>query len=588
MAMTSELMLIQPTILRFTQMLSAVLKIDVEVVDSDLVRVAGTGPYGKYFGKKLTASSKIFNHILESQQEKVVTKSRHDPLCENCQNKQSCRETAFLGIPILIDNKCIGIISIVAFTEESQKRIQENSKLFSNYIRYVSQIVISKLVNKTNENNTFDKILNNLINNMDQGVLVLDENNRAIHGNLTAFNSLNINQNILDDLEISIEMISDTNEQHEKYQNYIVSIADRQELLVGQLHNVKNHKLFLMAYYQPNKEPHTESVAQHDFSDLIGECPEIRQLKKLISRIASSPSSVLINGESGTGKEVVARAIHKLSDRKDRPFIAINCAAIPEQLLESELFGYVKGAFTGALPKGKLGLIQAANHGTLFLDEIGDMSLTLQAKLLRVLETREVMPLGSNVSETIDIRIISATNRHFSEMIVSNQFREDLYYRLNVIPIYLPALKSRKGDIELLADHFLQKHSEKIGVAAPRLSTEALLLMNRYQWPGNIRELSNLVEYLVNVVPEGEQIDTDLLPPHFEACTPPPVASEHVAPAYESLTDNGGPSHALKLEEIEKNTISEALNRLKNRNLVAQELGIGIATLYRKIKKYEL
>lgn len=202
-------------------------------------------------------------------------------------------------------------------------------------------------------------------------------------------------------------------------------------------------------------EPHIEQ--------LVGECRVMRQLKRLISRIAPSPSSVMVVGESGTGKEVVARAIHKLSGRRNKPFIAINCAAIPEQLLESELFGYVKGAFTGASANGKTGLIQAANTGTLFLDEIGDMPLMLQAKLLRAIEAREILPIGASSPIQVDIRIISATNQNLAQFIAEGKFREDLFYRLNVIPITLPPLRERQEDIELPVHYFLHLHTRRLG-----------------------------------------------------------------------------------------------------------------------------
>ena len=241
----------------------------------------------------------------------------------------------------------------------------------------------------------------------------------------------------------------------------------------------------------------------------------MRQLKKLITRVAPSPSSVMIVGESGTGKEVVARAVHKLSDRQAKPFIAINCAAIPEQLLESELFGYVKGAFTGASANGKTGLIQAANHGTLFLDEIGDMPLTLQAKLLRAIESREIQPVGASHPVPVDIRIISATNQNLEQFIAEGKFREDLFYRLNVIPLRLPPLRERQDDIELLIHYFLHLHTRRLELVYPGVSPEVIALLKNYRWPGNIRELSNLMEYLVNVVPSGEVIDLSLLPPNL-------------------------------------------------------------------------
>lgn len=575
----SELMQLQPTILRFTQTLSAVLQLDAEVVDADLVRIAGTGPYSKLFGKKLHTSSRIFRYILETHKEKVVVKSRTDPICEGCDNKATCRETAFLGVPIMAEDRCIGVISLVAFTEESRERLKNNVELFSDYIQHISQVVVAKVLAGENEHDAgLDEVLASLIENMDQGVLVLDGNSRVKYGNQPALTNLNIEREELSRVEVNIQPLSLHNNELKGHQQHIISLGERQELVVGQFHNARGHQLFLMAFYQPNKS-FTVNEPEPKFTNVIGECKKMKQLKTLISRIASSPSSVLINGESGTGKEVIAHAVHDLSTRSDKPFIAINCAAIPDQLLESELFGYVKGAFTGASTKGKTGLIQAANGGTLFLDEIGDMSMTLQAKLLRVLEEREVMPIGSNTSIPIDIRIVSATNRNFSEMIASNQFREDLYYRLNVIPIHLPPLKEREGDVELLIQFFLDMHTRKIGVSYPGITDEAMARLNAYHWPGNVRELSNLVEYLVNVVPEGDMIDVDLLPPYFEQ-----TKSEKRA----EITSNGSDESSMSLEEMEKIRIEEAISRLSNRKLVADELGIGIATLYRKIKKYGL
>ncbi|HHQ4753623.1 TPA: sigma-54 interaction domain-containing protein, partial [Aeromonas veronii] len=292
------------------------------------------------------------------------------------------------------------------------------------------------------------------------------------------------------------------------------------------------------------------------------------------------------------------------SPRQDKPFIAINCAAIPEQLLESELFGYVKGSFTGASSGGKQGLIQAAHQGTLFLDEIGDMPLTMQAKLLRVLELREVTPIGASRPVPVDIRIIAATHQHLDQYIAEGKFREDLYYRINVIPLNLPPLREREGDVELLTHYFLNLHTSRIGIVYPGLAPEVMALLKGYRWPGNVRELSNLIEYLVNVSQAGEVIDASLLPPniirnqepHRVAAQSIPVTNLDAAfnvPATaplaampeklpESVPGESG------LESMEKQMIEETLQRLGNKKLAAQALGIGIATLYRKIKKYEI
>ena len=293
----------------------------------------------------------------------------------------------------------------------------------------------------------------------------------------------------------------------------------------------------------------------------------------------------MIVGESGTGKEVVARAVHKLSDRQAKPFIAINCAAIPEQLLESELFGYVKGAFTGASANGKTGLIQAANHGTLFLDEIGDMPLTLQAKLLRAIESREIQPVGASHPVPVDIRIISATNQNLEQFIAEGKFREDLFYRLNVIPLRLPPLRERQDDIELLIHYFRICTPVGWSWSIPACPQKSSALLKNYRWPGNIRELSNLMEYLVNVVPSGEVIDLSLLPPNLiSSGKVNERESSRAAPASVAKEEEGGTA----LEEMEKQMIRDALTRYSNKKQAADELGIGIATLYRKIKKYEL
>ncbi len=247
---------------------------------------------------------------------------------------------------------------------------------------------------------------------------------------------------------------------------------------------------------------------EEKFQDLIGKSPAIKIVKETIEKIAPYDINVLITGESGTGKEVVARTIHKLSKRKDKPFIAINCASLPADLLESELFGYKKGAFTGATTDKK-GLIEEANGGTLFLDEIGEMPMSLQAKLLRFLEERKIRPLGSTKEIEVDVRIISATNRNLEEEIEKGNFREDLYYRLSTIIIKIPPLRERKEDIPLLAEHFLKEFQEKYGKKFEKISQDFLDFLMKYEFKGNIRELRNLLEKAV-ILSEGEELKSPI------------------------------------------------------------------------------
>ncbi|HBC9527773.1 TPA: sigma-54-dependent transcriptional regulator [Escherichia coli] len=582
----SVLMQIQPTIQRFARMLASVLQLEVEIVDENLCRVAGTGAYGKFLGRQLSGNSRLLRHVLETKTEKVVTQSRFDPLCEGCDSKENCREKAFLGTPVILQDRCVGVISLIAVTHEQQEHISDNLREFSDYVRHISTIFVSKLLEDQGPGDNISKIFATMIDNMDQGVLVVDDESRVQFVNQTALKTLGVVQNNIIGKPIRFRPLTFESNFTHGHMQHIVSWDDKSELIIGQLHNIQGRQLFLMAFHQSHTsfsvanapdEPHIEQ--------LVGECRVMRQLKRLISRIAPSPSSVMVVGESGTGKEVVARAIHKLSGRRNKPFIAINCAAIPEQLLESELFGYVKGAFTGASANGKTGLIQAANTGTLFLDEIGDMPLMLQAKLLRAIEAREILPIGASSPIQVDIRIISATNQNLAQFIAEGKFREDLFYRLNVIPITLPLLRERQEDIELLVHYFLHLHTRRLGSVYPGIAPDVVEILRKHRWPGNLRELSNLMEYLVNVVPSGEVIDSTLLPPNLlnNGTTEQSDVTE-VSEAHLSLDDAGGTA----LEEMEKQMIREALSRHNSKKQVADELGIGIATLYRKIKKYEL
>ena len=606
----SVLMQIQPTIVHFSKMLASVLQLDVEIVDDKLTRIAGTGLFNQHLGHRLTNNSQLLRYVLDTKKEKIVTHSCFDPLCLNCADKDNCKEKAFIGTPIIFQDRCIGVISLVAVTSEQQERIRDNIHDFSDYVQHISNIFVAKLLDEQEGRNAAQKVLLSLIEFMDQGVLILDEANHLKFANPHALKILNVPHEKISGKTIAIRPLTYFKSLNRGHLQHIVSWEGESTIIIGQLHVVNGCQMFLMAFHQSHAAIDMNEVRRDEngllIEHLVGESEPIRQLKHLISRVAPSPSSILVTGESGTGKEVVARAIHKLSNRSEKPFIAINCAAIPEQLLESELFGYVKGAFTGASANGKQGLIQAADKGTLFLDEIGDMPLIVQAKLLRAIESREVQPIGSSRTIPVDIRIVSATNQNLEQFVSEGKFREDLYYRLNVIPIALPPLRERHGDVELLVHHFLNVHTRRLGLVYPGISDEVMAVINAWPWPGNLRELSNLVEYLVNVVPPGEVIDISLLPPNFArhaaqmiSGTAAPVQntgdihrSEITIPVRSvpaAAADEDPALHGeTMLEEMEKQMIREALQRYDNKRQAAEELGIGIATLYRKIKKYEL
>jgi DNA-binding NtrC family response regulator len=306
---------------------------------------------------------------------------------------------------------------------------------------------------------------------------------------------------------------------------------------------------------------------------LIGQSKAMARVGEIIAAAADYDCSVLITGESGSGKEVVARQIHANSKRRDRPFVALNCAAIPEHLIESELFGYRKGAFTGA-DRNKPGLFDVANGGTLFLDEINNATLSLQAKLLRVLEDGGFYPMGETEPHYVDVRVLAASNRSMADMIKNGQFREDLYYRLMVMDLALPPLRERREDIPLLAYFFVNKFARQYQKQLSGLTTEVLALMMRYHWPGNVRELEHMVQRMV-ILCEGEKIGAELLPPRING------------PQGEVQSDGHIPLQSL--EELETWFIRKILGETQgDRSLAAEILGIDKSTLWRKIKRYNL
>jgi DNA-binding NtrC family response regulator len=315
---------------------------------------------------------------------------------------------------------------------------------------------------------------------------------------------------------------------------------------------------------------------------LVGNSPAIGELFDTLVRVAPSNSSVLIQGESGTGKELVAQALHRLSRRALGPLVAVNCAAIPEQLLESELFGHVKGAFTGA-SQTRQGRFKLADGGTLFLDEIGEMPLSLQGKLLRVLQERVVEPLGGNKAESIDFRLIAATNKDLDAQVATGAFRGDLFYRLNVVPLVLPPLRDRRGDVPLLAAHFLARHNADKKNPL-RFAAAAIEALEQYAWPGNVRELENLVERLAVLQGEGEIDASDLPGPIRSArsgASGRPMAGEIPA----ALPPEGVDLYKV-LAEIEDRLIREALERAGgNKNQAAKILGLNRTTLVEKLRK---
>jgi DNA-binding NtrC family response regulator len=349
--------------------------------------------------------------------------------------------------------------------------------------------------------------------------------------------------------------------------DYITKPFVNEDLIQTVRNAIRTRKLF-----NENRVLKRELNKRYSFSEIIGNSEALQSVFRLVEKVADTNINVLIQGESGTGKELIARSLHFNSSRANKAFLAINCGALPENLLESELFGHTKGSFTGATTDKK-GLFRSADGGTLFLDEIGEMPQPLQVKLLRAIQEQEVTPIGSSNTIKFDARIIAATNKDLEQEVTEGRFREDLFYRLNVVEINLPPLRDRREDIPLLVKHFVTKAAEAQNAPPKTVSNDVLSILLNHRWQGNIRELQNAIER--SFILSGEEIEVESLPPRVKRN---PV---------DAFNPDSSDSLHLTLEEMERRYILEILNSVKNdKSTAAEILGIDLSTLYRKLKKY--
>jgi len=327
-----------------------------------------------------------------------------------------------------------------------------------------------------------------------------------------------------------------------------------------------------------NNQLHERLDEQFGFEGIIGTAPSIRSLITTMRQVAPSNIPVLITGESGTGKELIAQALHNNSKRTKKPFVPLNCAGLSASILEDELFGHVKGAFTGA-DKPRQGRFEFADGGTLFLDEVGDMPTDMQAKLLRVLESGEVVRLGANETSHVDVRLVSATNHDLVQLVKDGKFREDLYFRIKGVELHLPALRDRREDIPLLVSHYVAHYARQLDKPVPQVAEDVQMTLMRHDWPGNVRQLMNVLQSVV-VIAEDSKIEPRHLPPEIREASDTDTTGTSV--------DTGG-TGGMSLDKIEKNAIRDALRvTAGNREQAAEMLGIGERTLYRKLKEYGL
>lgn len=578
-----ELKRVQKMIQQVIEATSAILGLGVTILDQHLMRIAGTGPYQELIGS-IAEERSSFAEALGRGETIIVGDATQHPFCQSCTKRLECLETAHICTPIKLDGEIIGIFGIIAWSEEEQKKLIAGQIGYARFIERMSELISYRVSEQRVQKQLQDAVrqLEEIVNTVNDGLLSVDqegkiitvnsaarkllgligdENKKTLPSSLPLFETLKSGRAVFDK-----EVKSDLRgrKAHFLMSSYPVK---RNEILIGAVATVKD-------YREVKKMVHRliSSQATYTFDDIQGDSPNLLRVKELARKAAQTDSTVLIQGDSGTGKELFAQSICLASLRAAKPFVAINCGAIPDGMLESELFGYEGGAFTGAKGEGKPGRLELADGGTVFLDEIGELPLRLQVKLLRTLQLGTISRLGSTKEFTIDVRFIAATNRDLEDMVSTKEFREDLFYRLNVIPIRLPSLWERKQDILILIEFFLDKYNEEFRKKVQGFTSEALNFLLAYSWPGNIRELENTLEFAVSMA-EGDMLTLEDLP--------------------ERLMQSDSPFPELRpIAEVEAELLRRGLELYGDSNQgkirIGEELGLSRSSVYRKLKKYGL
>ena len=564
----------------------------ITIVDRKFLRVAGTHGYRDSIGKTVE-NPNVFRYVMEKDKSVLIKDPRDDIACIECLNKSSCKKTTAIYAPLKVESTVVGGMAIVAFNQEQKNRILSNTRFFQ-FIEQLSDLISGKLEAEQSSMKLENLLEKNIaiLNAVHDGVIAIDRNGtiEQLNHSASVFFHIDSEQYIgknIDELlpESILNEISSEN-MHFVDKEIGIPVNNKMHYVFLTSQPVNRHTLSGGAVLSFKSSKEVTSLARNinlsgtqpiTFDNIIGQSASIKSVRELSKRVAMGDSTVLIRGESGTGKEMFARAIHDESLRSKGPFIAVNCAAIPEPLLESELFGYVEGAFTGARRGGKPGKCELAAGGTLFLDEVGDIPLFLQSKFLRMLQERTIERVGGTKTIPIDVRIIAATHQNLEAMIENKEFREDLYYRINVIPINLPPLRERREDIYSIAKHFLSKYSVRMGKNISDISPDTVDALISYSWPGNLRELENSIEYAVNVE-TTDIITIGSLPNRIKADIEAAVTKKE---NLKNINDT--------IRDVELNEIITAINRFgwttTGKQNAADHLGISLATLYRRLKK---
>ncbi|HUX08037.1 MAG TPA: sigma 54-interacting transcriptional regulator [Acidobacteriota bacterium] len=558
--------------------IAAVTQVEITVIDKNLVRVAGTGRYAAELDSQLPPNC-ISDQILRAGKAIVLEEPRKDPLCAQCAFKGQCRELAEISFPITLEGAAVGNVALVAFTEKQRGHLLANRDIYIAFLTKMSNLVSIKLEasNRAKHVELLKQHLETLVDKIEQGIIYVSPGFKVLFFNKIARDFLG------PDLAVGVPMSKVlpelswnrlepgeqlVNREHEAINVSIKTIDELGALVeVQRISTIQQKEHEIRRRMNPKRH-----LAHATFGDLIGNHPDYAASVETARRYSRVDATVLITAETGTGKELFAQSIHNLSKRRVEPFVAINCAALPESLLESELFGYVGGAFTGARRGGKMGLFEQAHRGTILLDEIAEMPFRLQSSLLRVLQNKEVMRIGDDKLIPVDVRIIAATNKDLRELVEKGEFREDLYYRLNILRLNIPPLRDRIDDMPLLVQHFAIQTCRKYERQPVAFTKDCMELMGKHRWPGNIRELYNAVQRAV-LLTDDALVDHDLM-----------------AEILEFHHDNVE-SDTVKVEldldgsfkKIQKQIIEQLLEHLGSEDEVSRITGLSKTTIWRRL-----
>ncbi len=579
---------------KIAEAIATVLKVEVEIIDTDLVRVAGTGIVRNDVGSRLLRGL-VNKHVLQTGSHIFISEAGFHPICLSCPLTGRCFYRASIVYPIAANTEVIGTISLIGFDDNQKETLTKNTDSLIEFIGRMADLISSKALEGEimAERLVMVNRLEAVVDAVYEGVVAINHEGLFTHFNQSAERLFGAKkENIIGrDSKQILPSLSEVLQDGKGFNSreVFINFEGRRLHLLSTARPIKTDDIMVagvVATFRDFKE--TQRLAYEimsnqemiDFEDLVGTSRSFAEVKAKALKISSNTSTILILGESGTGKEVFARAIHAAGPYGHKPFVSINCGAIPENLLETELFGYDEGAFPGARRGGKQGKFELANGGTIFLDEIGNLSLYLQAKLLRYLQDRRIERVGGTRMIPVDVRVIVATNNDLQEMVRKNLFQDELYYRLSVIPLIIPPLRERPEDIPLLLEFYMKRFGKLLSKDIQGFNCEALKACVKYYWPGNVRELVYAVEYAINLE-ENSLISLESLPPELREET-------------KKRTRDGmaGDGRLLQLAQLEKEAIAAALDRYgwtdEGKVRAARALGISRATIYRKIQRYGL